>query len=115
MAERYSVVELTIANGASLSEEISTGDLLVCGIVMPSAWTAASITLQAARVKGGTLNDVYDKNGTEVAITTAAGRHVVLDPTLLAGCQFLKLRSGTAATPVNQGAARTLYLVCRTP
>lgn len=111
-------IELTIANGAAVSNGAALRDLLVCGIIMPSAWTAANLTFKGAAgtqdgVTAGTYQDVYDADGTELNVTAAASRHIVVSPSAFAGIQYLQVRSGTTGTPVNQGAARTLYLVCR--
>lgn len=105
----------TIANGASLSDVVELPDVAgfyVMGIQMPAAWTAASLTFQGS-ADGGAYGDVYDVDGTEVTVTTAAGRYITLDPATLAGLTFLKVRSGTAAAAVAQGAERKITLLLR--
>lgn len=121
---RQRVTEVTIANAASLSgAAILDGDIVA--IVMPSAWTAANLTFQGATivqttgatpggVTVGTYQDIYDSGGTELAVTAAASRYIVLTPALAAalrGFGAIKIRSGTSGTPVNQGAARTISIV----
>lgn len=104
----------TILNGTALSQPISLADHLLCGIIIPAAWTAANLTLQASDAIDGTFGDVYDSGGTEKSITVgAAGRTILLNPSDFAGFAFVRFRSGTAAAPVNQGAARDLKLVLR--
>lgn len=103
----------TIANGASQSSVIElSGDDRLVGVGIPASWTAANITLLVAGVPdaAGTLTyyPVYDKSGNEVVITAAAGLVNMIGGQIVSGCRYLKLRSGTAGTPVNQGAARTL-------
>lgn len=99
--------DVTIANGASESNILDlTGQVLV-GITMPTAWTAAKITLLASNTSGGTFQPVYDAAGTEFQITTAASRHVYLDPAVTRGLRYVKLRSGVVGTVVNQAAARS--------
>lgn len=100
-----------IANAASLSGEIDLGGVKEFAIVMPAAWTAANLTFQSASVSGGTLQDVYDDVGTEVTVTAAAGRTIGVSKAALNGLRFLKIRSGTAAVPVAQGAERTLTII----
>jgi hypothetical protein len=56
--------------------------------------------------------NLYDKVG-EVSYPAAASEYLALDPTQFAGVRYLKLRSGTAGTPVNQGAERSLSVVLR--
>lgn len=99
-----------IANGQSQSNALDVFEQAVTGIKMGDAWTAASLTLLAAEKESGPFYPVYDAAGTEVSITTAASRYVALDP---AGLRFryLKLRSGTAAAAVNQGAERRIEVL----
>lgn len=98
---------VTIANGASQSNILDLTGQVLLGISMPAAWTAAVLTLLASDTEGGTYEPVHDAAGAEFSITTAAGRHVYLDPVVTRGLRYVKLRSGNTATPVNQGAART--------
>lgn len=109
------VLPVTIASGASLSDIIDLGAHKLCAILMPAAWTAANLTFQAAISPRGTFTDVYDDAGVEVAVTAATSRCIGLDATAseLAALRFIKLRSGTAGVPVNQGAARTIYLILK--
>lgn len=104
-----------IANGASQSGEVDLGGLSVQAIVMPAAWTAANLTFLAADATGGTFNPVHDDGGTEVTVTAAAARCIGMDAAAreLDGLRYIKVRSGTTATPVNQAAERTLTLILR--
>lgn len=106
-------LQVTIANGASLSGAVAIGDHVPVGIAMPAAWTAASLTFQVSADGGTTWLDLYDTAGTEVAYTVAADRYIPLDPSIWIGINMIKVRSGTAAAAVNQGGARTLTLVSR--
>lgn len=98
---------VTIANGESQSNVVDLTDMALIGITMPSAWTAAAITLLAADTQGGTYTPVHDSGGTEISFTVAQSRHVTIDPDVTRSLRFVKLRSGNTAVPVNQGAART--------
>lgn len=108
--------DLVIASGAAVSGEVDLRGLIVCGVYMPAAWTTANLTFQVADTdndgNSGTFADVYTENGTEVNVSAAASRYIQIDPTTFAGAAYLKVRSGTTGTPVNQGADRTLKLVC---
>ena len=104
--------QITIANGAAVSNAIDIGELGLCAIVTPSTWTAANLTFQGS-VDGVTFFDVYDSSGTELQITAAASRHIMLSPANFAGIRFLKVRSGTTGTPVNQGGDRVLIPLAR--
>ena len=48
-----------------------------------------------------------------MVLTVATRRALTLPPTLLLGWRWLRLRSGLAAAPVSQGAARTITLGIR--
>lgn len=104
-------VPLTIANGASLSGAV---DFYVTdnpvALQMPSAWTTANLTVQAS-FDGSTFTDMYLDDGTEMVITAATSRWIVLNITRFLGVRQIKLRSGTSGSPVTQGASRTIYLI----
>lgn len=108
------VVNVTIANGASLSDEKTaglSGDIV--GIVMPTAWTAADITFESPLQDGATFGQIVGADGNPIKITAPPASTTVL---FLAGTEprlpgRFKIRSGTTAVPVNQGAARTLGII----
>lgn len=104
--------DATIANGAALSGAVDLQGNTIVGIQMPSSWTAANLTFQGS-ADGTTYQDVYDTSGTEVVITAAASRCIVVNPATFQALRFLKIRSGTTGTPVNQGAARTISLIVK--
>jgi len=103
----------TIAQSASLSNAVLITGRLPTRIDMPAAWTAANLTFQVS-TDGLTYNNLYGDAGTEYTVTAAAARAIVLDPVDFAGVNYLKIRSGTAATPVAQEVARSLAVVTRT-
>ena len=109
---------VVIANGASLSGAVDLQGYILTGIVMPAAWTAASLTFAGAPSneqsgEAGTFVPIYDDAGTEYTVSADTSRVLQIDPVKLAGVRWLKVRSGTSGTPVNQDAARTLYLILR--
>lgn len=111
LKEGYNVIiEATIANGGSLSPAVDMGGMALVGIQMPAAWTAATITLQTSD-DNSTFRNVHNTAG-EVDLTVSASIQL-----MLAGLEglsrYIKVRSGTTATPVNQGAERVIGLVCR--
>lgn len=104
-------VTTTIASGASLTTAIDLGTKRLAGIIIPASWTTANLTLQAS-ADGTNWFNVYDALGTEYTITAAASRAIIVPLTDMIGFRYLKIRSGTSGTPVNQTAARTLTLIC---
>lgn len=105
--------EATIASGASVSGTVNIGQRMLIGLVMPAAWTTANLTFQHALSSSGTFLDAYNQFGAEVLIPASASRYITLRPQDFAGWQSLRIRSGTSATPVNQGAARVIGLIFR--
>lgn len=107
---------VTIAAGATgLSGEVDIEGYQLAAVQMSSQWQTADITFQAATASGGTFQSVYNDGGTEVSIKAAASQCVGIATAAaaLAPLRFIKLRSGTAQTPVDQTASRTLTLILK--
>jgi hypothetical protein len=108
-------IPVTIANGASLSGAAFIGGpergLSLLKITMPADWTAASLTFQSCDTVDGTYQNYYAADGTEVTVQAADDRDIGIAAQDFAGVTYLKVRSGTSGAAVNQGAARTIYLV----
>ncbi len=98
----------TIAASASLSGPVYVGHGMIVGIQMPAAWDAADLTFQAS-ADGVTYNDVYDFQGNEVDVKTAASRYVTLDEPKIG--PWIKIRSGTTGSHVNQTLDSILSVV----
>lgn len=108
--------QAVITSGESQSGVVDLEAYVLCGIHMPSAWTTADITFLAGyeNEDGGTdYLPVYDADGNELTVDAAASRHIVIAPAAFAGARWIKLRSGTSGTPVNQAGTRTLHLLAR--
>lgn len=120
-AQAPRTITTTIAAGASLSAAVDLGVCTPVGLIVGAqatpGWTDANITVQASQ-DGMTYYDVFDY-GAEVTVTvpsTTANLRPVwvqIAPADLWGKYKVKFRSGTAATPVNQVAARTIKVPCR--
>ena len=103
----------TIASGASLSNAIDLEGYTKIAIEMPLGWTTANITLQASKELAGQYKDVYADEGTEISITGTAGKFLTLGTAIKTGLgalRFIKLRSGTTGSAVNQVAAREIIV-----
>jgi hypothetical protein len=102
----------TIANGTSLSPAVGIQDKRIAAIITPAAWTAANLTFQGSH-DGTLFNDIFDEAGAELSVTATAAKYIGIDASAmeLSGMAFIKVRSGTTGTPVNQGAARDIILV----
>lgn len=102
-----------IAAGSAVSAPVSVGSFRLFGLVMPAAWTAAVITFLVSFDGGATWSNMYDKNGAEISVAAGVSRYIALDPAEFAAVPMIKLRSGTAAAPVNQVAAASISLILR--
>ncbi len=106
------VVTAIIASGASLSGVVDAGGMALVGIVMPSGWTAADITLQGS-MDGIRFVEILDSYGSKCQLKAEANAYVPLRLPELIGVRYFKLRSGTVASAVNQSAERVVECVLR--
>lgn len=108
------VIDVPIPAGASgLSAAINIGGTVPVAIVIAGTWAAANLTFSGSSTQDGTFYNLYDSSGNELTVTAAASRHIILTPANFASLNWLKIRSGTSGTPVNQTGAPTLQLVVR--
>jgi len=105
------VLTVTIANGASLSGAAHIGAGTLVGIQLPTI-TSAALTFQGS-VDGTTYVEVVDASNTAVSFGATTGALYIKAPADLAGVPYIKVRSGTSGSPVNQGGARTISLVVK--
>lgn len=106
----YDTKDVVISSGASLSSVVDIEQMNITGFQIPAAWTSAKLTFQAS-YDGVTFGDLQDSSGNEIQVTVAAGKFVGVNLSEASGLRYLKVRSGTSGTPVNQGADRTISIV----
>lgn len=121
MTREIANIEVTISSGESLSTAAIAGYTKNSGgnvvpvnyrlhaIEMPATWTSAVLTFQT----GTSYKNMYDGLGAEYYITPVAGGSVPVNPEAFKAVTHIKVRSGTAASPVNQAGDRTITLVFR--
>lgn len=98
-----------IANGNSQSDSVEVGHWIPNAIEMPAAWDPADITFLGS-FDGANFYPLY-LDSAEVKITAPGVSTIQILPSgFLPAVRFLKVRSGTAASPVSQTAARSLAL-----
>lgn len=93
----------TFAAGASLSDVVTIPDgYRVDAISIPAGWDTAGMTVQVS-LNGTAFTDAYEY-GSELTLSPIAGKITCLGPenSLRISKRYIKLRSGTAATPVVQ-------------
>lgn len=114
MTKEPRVISTQIPANQSLSGGIDIGDAEHIAIEFPDTTTINTITFQASPKKfadssqDGTQaqdwDNVFDDTGTEVSVTVASNRVVVLGTVTkaaLCACRYIRVRSGTSASPVN--------------
>lgn len=119
------VIGVQIPNNQAVSGEIDLGSNDLVAFEMPESWAGTAITFQSkanrGEVSGGgqapeDWDDVYDDAGTEVSVTVAASRVVVVGTVTKAAIgalRYLRIRSGTSAAPVNQSPAKEIRVLTK--
>jgi hypothetical protein len=109
----YVLIDFAISTSTSgLSTAQDVQGLAPIAILMPDGWTAADLSFQKS-ADNIAFRNVYDQDGAEVVVKATTSAWVDLLPAEFPGVLYLKLRSGTLATAVQQAAARTVTLVAR--
>lgn len=84
------------------------------GVIMPATWTDAAISFQVSTAIDGTYVSLYKEDGTtEVTAAVKQAKTMSLNTVVpyISQFRFVKVRSGTAALAVDQGATRTLTFI----
>lgn len=103
----------TIANGASLSGAVDLSTQCLIGLSMPSTWVTTAVITFAGSTDNVTFNPIYYQ-GSEFTISeAAASRQITIDPTALLPWRYIKIRSGTAASPVNRSQDNVITLLTK--
>ena len=103
---------VTIANGASLSDAAQIAEFINASVILPSGWTTQAITFQGSQ-DNTTFANVYDKDGVEVTIPGAVASASYEIPAAVMNHKFIKIRSGTAASPQNQAGGDILTIAAK--
>ena len=69
-------ISATIANGASLSGALDLNERTPVALLMPAAWTAASITFQAS-FDNSTFYNVFTAAGGEYTLTVDVDQYII--------------------------------------
>lgn len=82
---------------------------------MPAAWTAAALTIEVSADDSTYTGLAYDDLGSQcnTIASPVAGSAYALSLSGMLPYRYIRVRSGTTASPVNQGAARTVTVVTR--
>ena len=108
-AEELFYQDFTIPANQAVSDMLPLFRRAIIGIEMPSAWTAASLTCQVCDTgDAADLQNVFNTDDEEYSRAVAANQYHMVNPADFPAVQFLRLRSGTGAVPVNQAAQRVI-------
>ena len=107
-------MQKTIPNGEALTSAINLDRNTMLGIGIPDPWTAAVLTFQAS-MDNSTFYDMRNAEGTEFEVPVTAGDWIAFHPDDFRSPLYVKIRSGTSAAPVNQGADRELAIAIGKP
>lgn len=105
---------LTIASGAAVTEAFEMANHAGGVVLLPAAWTAASIGFLVSATETGAFYPLYDDDGTLVQITSPAVDNAYSIPAEAFGAAWIKLWSQDgSAGDTNQDAARTLGVILK--
>ena len=109
-----STATATIDNAASVSGTVDLTGTALLGFVMPAAWTTAALNIEVSP-DNATWSSPYDTTPAAVSsiATPVASAAYAVDMTAMLPWRYIRFRSGTTASPVNQGAARAIVCVTR--
>ena len=102
----YEVKQARFTIGQNLSNVVDLGDdVSAIAIGLPGTWTAANLTFRGCDTAQGEFTDIHSVDGSAFTVTTSGASRWLVGTTLtetLRPFRFIKIRSGTLATPVTQ-------------
>ena len=112
---QYQTITATIADEGTLSSVADLANFINATMEMVTTWTSAAITFQGSD-DGITFYNIYDKDGVEVTIPAATHASRAYEiPAAVMNFRFIKIRSGTSASPVTQSnGPYTIKIVAKT-
>ena len=103
---------ITITSGQSESSVLELVSETLVGIYMPAAWDAADLAFLAGS-DGQSFSEIHEF-GSALTAQAAAGQYIPLDFAKFVGAAYIKVRSESGGSVVNQTAERILTPVFRT-
>lgn len=95
----------TIASGETVSDAVHLEDHVLCGFILPAAFTGASVTFRGS-VNNSTYTTIYDYTNTAVGATVTQGRAYSLNPIDFLSWPYIKIVSGGS-----EGAERSITIL----
>ncbi len=110
--------QLKIANGAAVSETLDLGESKLMGFHLPAAFDGAKVTIQVS-ADNVTWQDLCSgassaAGGAEWEQLCAPARAYPLEGWIQTFSRWIRIRSGSSASPTNQTAERFIAVVLST-
>ena len=119
-SQTVKVITVTIDSATAVTDTIDLFDksqdlkVRIAGIEVDTPWTDAGLSFLVGDQAGAsaTLAEAFEMDGTAITATidSTVNNYIAIKPWDFVGIRFLQIRSGTHATPVNQGDTRTLKI-----
>lgn len=88
----------TIGAGETTSNAVDLFGTSMVGLLIPTAISNTSVTLQASDSLDGTYYDVYDTDGNHVTLVVGGQRYIPLVPTDFSSIRFIKMVGAISET-----------------
>ncbi len=112
MTASPTITAAVIPAGQAVTPFIPLAPKTLVGLQIPNGWTAANISLQASYDGGTTLVEFGNAAGLfAITVPGTTGEFIGLDPNIFRGVTGIVIRSGTAASPVNQVSQATIQVI----
>jgi hypothetical protein len=95
-------LSVEIEEGQTESAIIDCSGFVLCGVMLPAAFTGTVLTFLASTTESGPFQPVYNSSG-QVSYAVAQGEYIAIDPKDFHGVAFLQIVSGSS-----EAALRTL-------
>ncbi len=101
-------ITANIANGQTVSTAIDLGGASMAGIIMPAAFTGATISFKVSDTLAGTYVPLKNTAGTTISFTVSASTAIGFSPTDFAAWQYIQIVSASA-----EGGSRDIKVIPR--
>ena len=101
----------TIPSAQAVSDAIDVRGYSVVGVLLPAAWTAASLTFQGS-ADGSNFGYLSDSTGAEISVASPGATKLVnFSASWFQACGWIRLVSGPNAAVIPQAASRSLVVI----
>jgi hypothetical protein len=106
----------TIGAGQPVSNLVDAAADYICGLIMPEAWTAAHVTIEASLDSTFfyglfTCNPDDSTIVSELKFNVVPNEMIAIDPHVMLMARYFRIRSGTRDEPISQEANRIFGII----